>query len=1218
MIGSECPFCSPAAESIFHAGALTLGLWDAFPVSPGHVLLVPKRHIASWFEATKDEQAELLAAFDIAHAEIAKRYPADGVNIGINVGAAAGQTVEHLHVHVIPRRQGDVSDPRGGVRHVIQARGNYLAPNEATGPLAGASIAADAARTPNGLAESGILADGPHRRPLVTGDHDDPLLPHLVGHIKHASAFDIAVAFILPSGVARIREHLRDLLNWGGSVRLLAGDYFDVTDPGALRRLLDLVEETKARGRLELRIFESSTQAFHPKVYIFHSPAGESVAYVGSSNLSKSALEEGIEWNYRVVPSADRGGFDAIAQSFERLFRHPKTCALDHAWLDAYERRRRPVEDRRSTDVQPEPPESVPEPHEIQREALAALANTRAEGNRAGLVVLATGLGKTWLAAFDTVTRPEEFRRILFVAHREEILTQAMETFRRIRPTAHLGLYTGQEKTPDAEIVFASVRTLGRSRHLDAFDEAAFDYIVVDEFHHAAAVTYRRILDHFDPRFLLGLTATPERTDGGDLLALCGENLVYRRDLAEGIRRELLAPFRYFGVPDDVDYQNIPWRSTRFDEQALENALATQTRAQNALEQWREKVGPRSRTLAFCCSKRHADFMAAYFRDAGLRVASVHSGDGSDPRTASLEALRSGELDVVFAVDMFNEGVDLPNVDAIMMLRPTESRILWLQQFGRGLRRSEGKAHVTVVDYIGNHRTFLTKPQALLALGASHAELAHALDQLQAGELELPPGCEVTYELEAINVLRGLLRLPKGGEALRAWYEEFRNRTSVRPRGLEAYHEGYNPRVARPAYGSWFGLVRSMGDMIAEAEACLEGPAGEFLRELEVTPMTKSFKMVVLLAMLNADCLPGEIEADKLVAGFARLVSRSARLREEVLAPLDDTKALLAYLEQNPIHAWTGGRGAEGRTYFSYDAGCFRTAFDVPHAARATFQELAREIVDWRLAEYLDRDQQPASSERFEGKVSSTNGRGIIFLPDRDKVPGIPQDWTPLQVDGEALEGNFVKVALNVVRQPGAEANQLPAILRRWFGADAGLPGTRFRVLFERDVERHFTMKPLGAPTETDGLELWRSYPREAIPSRLGFSIGPRQLQSGIVPGPHHLLLFVTLEKAEKPPEHRYDDRFLSPTSFQWQSQNQTTQGGKRGRQLRSPAEMGVEISLFVRKTSKVAGATASFVYCGQPEFVSWDGEKPITIQWRLPEPVPGFLREKLGVPDVE
>ena len=217
-------------------------------------------------------------------------------------------------------------------------------------------------------------------------------------------------------------------------------------------------------------------------------------------------------------------------------------------------------------EVKTEAPEPPPEPHDIQKQSLAALTATREAGNSAGLVVLATGLGKTWLSAYDS-SRPE-FRKVLFVAHRDEILTQAMQTYRRIRPDARLGRYTGTEKLPDADVLFASIQTLGRQQHLDLFSPDSFDYVVVDEFHHAAARTYRRLIDHFTPKFLLGLTTTPERMDGGDLLGLCQENLVFRCDVMAGIRQKLLCPFHYFGVPDEVDYANIPWRNSRFDEEA--------------------------------------------------------------------------------------------------------------------------------------------------------------------------------------------------------------------------------------------------------------------------------------------------------------------------------------------------------------------------------------------------------------------------------------------------------------------------------------------------------------------------------------------------------------------------------------------------------------------------------------------------------------------------
>jgi superfamily II DNA or RNA helicase len=284
-------------------------------------------------------------------------------------------------------------------------------------------------------------------------------------------------------------------------------------------------------------------------------------------------------------------------------------------------------------------------------------------GARRGLVVLATGLGKTWLAAFDA--EQMQAKRVLFVAHREEILSQAASTFLRIRPTARVGFYIGQQRDTAADVLCASVQTLGKDAHLQRFASDHFDFIVVDEFHHAAAPTYQRLLQHFAPKFLLGLTATPDRSDHSDILSLCDDNLVFSRSLLEGVTEKLLVPFHYFGIDDDtVDYREIPWRNGRFDPTELSNKLTTTARAQHALTTWTKHH--QQRTLAFCVSTRHADFMAQHFRQAGVRAVAVYGGSAMS-RTDALDQLRDGRLDVVFSVDLFNEGVDLPLIDTVMM-----------------------------------------------------------------------------------------------------------------------------------------------------------------------------------------------------------------------------------------------------------------------------------------------------------------------------------------------------------------------------------------------------------------------------------------------------------------------------------------------------------------------------------------------------------------------
>jgi hypothetical protein len=676
-----------------------------------------------------------------------------------------------------------------------------------------------------------------------------------------------------------------------------------------------------------------------------------------------------------------------------------------------------------------------------------------------------------------------------------------------------------------------------------------------------------------------------------------------------GIALGLLCPFDYYGVPDHVDYENIPWRSSRFDEAELTAAVATHERAANVLDQWRTRAG--QRTLGFCVSQRHADFMRDWFRDHGVACAAVHAGPTSDQRALSLERLASGDLAVVFAVDMFNEGVDVPAVDTVMMLRPTESPVVWLQQFGRGLRR-HGEKRLTVIDYIGNHRTFLLKARTLLEVdGGNNRALRAALERLQSGDRPLPPGCSVTYDLEALNILRALLPPAPAPDALREYYEDFRDRHGQRPTTTETFHDGYLPRSARQTYGSWLGLVRAMGDLDPEQASALE-VGSTLLGGLEITRMVRSFKMLLLQAMLNTDTLPGPgIGIEALPSEFARLAGRSTKLRADVGVPLDDLVGLRQMLEANPIAAWTGPGAIAGDVLFGYENGVFRYLQDIPDHLRAAFQPLVRELVDWRLAEYLSRSAGTGeTSGSFVMKVSHTNGRPILFLPDRASSSSIPEGWQTVIVDGKPHRARFVKVAVNVVRKPGSDTNVLPAILRGWFGPDAGLPGTDYKVACEAG-EDGWVLRPLGH-RELERAELFRRYSREQIPRLFEDEFNPAVWNAGFVPVPRdtpkHLCLLVTLDKGGMTQNFQYGDRFLASDLFQWQSQNRTRQDSAHGRLIRDHLARGVAVHLFVRAEKKRGATSAPFVYCGPVTFVDWEGDSPITVRWRLGTALPDRL----------
>ena len=508
------------------------------------------------------------------------------------------------------------------------------------------------------------------------------------------------------------------------------------------------------------------------------------------------------------------------------------------------------------------------------------------------------------------------------------------------------------------------MQTLGQAQHLERFAPDHFDYVVIDEFHHAAAPTYRRLLQHLRPRFLLGLTATPERTDQSDILSLCDDNLVYSRYLFDGIELGLLCPFHYFGIYDEtVDYREIPWRNGRFDPQALSNKLATQGRARHALRHWREQG--RQRTLAFCVSRKHADFMAERFRREGIRAEAVYRGSTLE-RSAALEQLEQGSLQVIFSVDLFNEGVDLPAIDTVMMLRPTESKVLFLQQLGRGLRLHPDKERLVVLDFIGNHQGFLNKPQALFEVGSSYRQLAEFARRARDGELALPPGCFANYDLAIIEFL---IRLQGKGPATD--YQALRDSLSRRPTLAEFYRSGSSLQDLRRQHGQWWALVADQGDLTAAETACLDQHA-DFFREVETTNMTKCFKAVLLESLLDLDGFHQPPTVEDLAAQALEVFRRRRGFITDIrkdLQQIDDIDAgkWLGYWKGNPINAWTGGnRAGDAKRWFEVAQGRFRATFPVADEERATFQAMVQELVDYRLAAYEPRlpKTAPADAEQ--------------------------------------------------------------------------------------------------------------------------------------------------------------------------------------------------------------------------------------------------------------
>ena len=375
--------------------------------------------------------------------------------------------------------------------------------------------------------------------------------------------------------------------------------------------------------------------------------------------------------------------------------------------------------------------------------------------------------------------------------------------------------------------------------------------------------------------------------------------------------------------------------------------------------------------------------------------------------------------------------------------------------------------------------------------------------------------------------------------------------------------------------------------------------------------MTKSYKMVVLDAMLHAGQLPGEMTVPELAQAVIRLTRYSPDLRSDFEGALDDARDLEGLLRDNPINAWVGGGTPNKDPYFELEGDRFRTLFKVKGEEREAFQDLAAELVEWRLSQYLDRAPSLATARRaiYSCNVSHAGeGRPMLFLPARQTNPGLPEGWTEIVADGDPYEANFVKVALNVIRHPETTENVLPQKLLEWFGPNAGASGTNHKVTLAQE-ESGWVLKP-----ELGGPQTGQSLMRAEIPPLFGLEFVATTWQQGYVPKGNRIFLLVTLEKQGMSAEHQYGDRFLTPEIFEWQSQNRHKQDSKAGQAMLHHAENGTAVHLFVRKRGKIGSKAAPFIYCGEVEFVDWEGNQPITIRWKLRQVLNSSLTELFEV----
>jgi superfamily II DNA or RNA helicase len=644
--------------------------------------------------------------------------------------------------------------------------------------------------------------------------------------ILRANEVTICVSFLRFSGLSLLLKELDAFLLRNGRLKVLTSTYLNVTQPEALESLLQL-------PNIEVRL-QTGKDGFHTKFYFFTEAFDFSYCWVGSSNLTKGGLASNIEWNLKHDNS---DVIEECKQNFEAIWSRKDVFPLTKDILQEYKEKIRRELNLFPLPSQKQENQEVYHPNDAQKEALLNLIKVRSSGENKAVIIVATGVGKTFLSAFDA--QSVNSKNLLFIAHREEILDQAEKTYQKVFGNSiSTGILARGNIPFDANFIFATIQSLVKENNR-CFVEREYDYVVIDEFHHADAPSYRKILDLTKPKFLLGITATPERQDGHDVLEICNYNVAYEVRLPEAINRGWLIPFHYFGIADDlVDYQNIKWRSGKFDPTELENALILEERVEATLKHALEKGfdGIRRATVGFCAGVRHAKFMADAFNQRGYISAAVTGEISANERTQIYQRFANpkDDLEWLFVADVLNEGIDIPAINSVLFLRPTESPGLFLQQLGRGLRLYPDTEVLTVLDFVGHHKN------AWLSLKALH-DSHSALENTNTETLGIAPpkNCEIILQDRTKEILLKIKSLNRTkADICREAYERLKSELEgTPPRPIDLWGRDDMPSLKdfRDAFGSWLDCRIVVGDATDwELEIEKDSPIYILLKRVEV------------------------------------------------------------------------------------------------------------------------------------------------------------------------------------------------------------------------------------------------------------------------------------------------------------------------------------------------------------------------------------------------
>jgi len=718
---------------------------------------------------------------------------------------------------------------------------------------------------------------------LLTNSPGEPrLISQIDSEIASADAIDLVMAFIRRSGLNPLRSALARHCEMGRPLRVLTTTYTGSTQLEALRDLAGLGAQIRVS-------YDTSDTRLHAKAWLFHRDSGSATAFIGSSNLTHQAQHTGLEWNLRVSGRRNPDVLEKVRGVFEAYWHSGDFVPFDAAEFAQRTRQARQVSVLSPVEIRLEP---------FQERLLEQIEVSRQRGHHRNLLVSATGTGKTVMAAvWYTRMRAELPRaRLLFVAHRQELLDQARATFRQhLRDAAFGELWAAGRRPVDFEHVFASVQSL---HTLDDLPPDHFDIVIVDEFHHAAADTYRRLLDHLRPGELLGLTATPERSDGQPVLQWFDDRIAAELRLWDAIDQHRLSPFTYFGISDDTDLSGVRWiRGQGYDTTALSNLYTgDHVWVRRVIHELRQHVDDRFKALGFCVDVAHAQFMAQAFNAAGIPAVHVSGRSPDAVRDTALADLAAGRVSVVFSVDLFNEGIDVPAVDTLLLARPTQSPVLFLQQLGRGLRKAPGKTDCLVLDFVGHqHTEFRFDRRYRALLGGTRKDLQQSVEQ---GFPFLPAGCHIHLDKVARDeVLRSIKNaVPSRWKAKVA---ELRNLVDAGHQPtLATYleHSGLDLEDVYTNGRGWSDLVQDAGLPVATPgphEAALRKAVGR-MRHVDDAVRLQGYRNALrgtetgpLQRMLVAELMDSLLDKHTTVAQAAAMLRRHPQVIADLLELLD-------------------------------------------------------------------------------------------------------------------------------------------------------------------------------------------------------------------------------------------------------------------------------------------------------------------------------------------